>query len=383
MTRSTPFAVLLDIDGAGSHPASARRLPPDADPHDPRRLAAHVQAAERAGFTAVTFADDHRLDAPARLDAVVRASFAAPLTGALGLIPVLPALYNEPFHTATQLIALDTASHGRAGVLAVADASPELAARHGRTALDPSDPSEADAELADVVEAWRRLWDSWEDDAVIREAATGRYLDRAKLHYADFEGRRFRVKGPAITPRPPQGQPLVIGPDGTHAEADAVVIDVGAGGREPWAAIVRTAERARRDHAAGTRLLVELDVALDHAGVDAAARLAGLDALGAAAPAVPAVRDAADGTRAARHPSRPSHIGDAAGLVGFLTFLAEHVDGVRLFPAELGIDLDELANAVLPELRARGILVSPRAGSTLRENWGLTRPANRYLEAAR
>ena len=64
-------------------------------------------------------------------------------------------------------------------------------------------------EAADFVEVTRRLWDSWEDDAEIRDVATGRFIDREKLHYIDFEGRWFSVKGPSITPRPPQGQPLV------------------------------------------------------------------------------------------------------------------------------------------------------------------------------
>jgi len=376
MTRSTPFAVVLDIDGAGSHPASARRPAAVSAASAASRFAAHVQAAERAGFTAASFADDHRPGAPARLDAVVRAAFAAPLTGALGLIPALPALYNEPFHTATQLIALDTASHGRAGVIAVADASPDVAARHGRTPLDAADQAGVDAELAEVVETWRRLWDSWEDGAVIRDAATGRYLDRAKVHYADFTGRRFTVKGPAITPRPPQGQPLVLGLEGTRAEVDAVVLDVRAGGREQWEAVARGAEAARSAHAPGTRLLVDLAVVLDHAGVGGAERLAELDELARD-------RDDAGATGSGWAVDRPRHVGDAPGLVGFITFLAEHVDGVRLLPAELDTDLDELAHAVLPELRSRGILVSPRAGSTLRQNWGLPLPANRYLENAR
>jgi alkanesulfonate monooxygenase SsuD/methylene tetrahydromethanopterin reductase-like flavin-dependent oxidoreductase (luciferase family) len=59
------------------------------------------------------------------------------------------------------------------------------------------------------VEVLRRLWDSWEDDAEIRDVATGRFIDRDKLHYIDFEGRWFSVKGPSITPRPPQGQPVI------------------------------------------------------------------------------------------------------------------------------------------------------------------------------
>ena len=64
-------------------------------------------------------------------------------------------------------------------------------------------------EAADYVEVLRRLWDSWEDDAEIRDVATGRFIDRDKLHYIDFEGRWFSVRGPSITPRPPQGQPVV------------------------------------------------------------------------------------------------------------------------------------------------------------------------------
>ena len=56
----------------------------------------------------------------------------------------------------------------------------------------------------------RRLWDSWEDDAEIRDRATGRFIDRDKLHSIDFEGEHFSVRGPSITPRPPQGQPVVV-----------------------------------------------------------------------------------------------------------------------------------------------------------------------------
>ena len=64
-------------------------------------------------------------------------------------------------------------------------------------------------EAADFIEVVRRLWDSWEDDAEIRDVSTGRFVDRDKLHYIDFEGPWFSVRGPSITPRPPQGQPIV------------------------------------------------------------------------------------------------------------------------------------------------------------------------------
>ena len=69
-------------------------------------------------------------------------------------------------------------------------------------------------EAADSIEVGRRLWDSWEDDAVIRDVPTGRYLDVDKLHYVDVETGSYSVKGPSIIPRPPQGQLPVLVPAG-------------------------------------------------------------------------------------------------------------------------------------------------------------------------
>jgi len=371
MSEPVPFAVLVDLDGAGSHPGAARS-PAARDAASPARaLVEHVRAAERAGFTAVTFADgllSGARDAPGIPDAVVRASFAAPGTGAIGLIPVVSGLYTEPFHVSTQLSSLDTLSAGRAGVVLAADPDPRLAARYGREPLSAGD---ADGEFADVVEVLRRLWDSWEDDAVIRDVPTGRYLDRAKLHYADFEGRHFSVKGPAITPRPPQGQPLVIAAAGTAAEVDAVLIDVPVrlvGGTTASAeltdAIAAAAANARATAADGTRVLLELEVVLDRAGRTGAKRLAALDA----------VEPWAAG--------RARYVGAADGLAALIGELTASVDGVRLLPAVTATDLDELGRAVLPRLRTGAVFTSPRAGATLRETLGLARPTNRAVSAA-
>lgn len=206
-----PFAVALELDAHGAHPAASSA----SAGLSPRLLASRVAAAERFGFTAVTFEDSPLPagDAVARLDGVQRAAFVAPLTSAIGLVPVAHVAFSEPFHVATQLASLDWASNGRAGWIAEGSGTAREAAAYGREAL-------TDAELArerhDVIEVARRLWDSWEDDAVIRDAATGRYLDADKLHYVDFEGDSFSVKGPLITPRPPQGQPVVVAPAGTR-----------------------------------------------------------------------------------------------------------------------------------------------------------------------
>ena len=85
-------------------------------------------------------------------------------------------------------------------------------------------------EAADAVEVVRRLWDSWEDDAEIRDVATGRFIDRDKLHYIDFEGSYFSVKGPSITPRPPQGQPIIAAL-GTRAPRPGSATATGGPGR--------------------------------------------------------------------------------------------------------------------------------------------------------
>ncbi len=115
--------------------------------------------------------------------------------------------HTEPFHVSKAIATLDHISHGRAGWQPrVSSTAPdaELFGRRGEPGRD-----ELFDEAGDFVEVVRRLWDSWEDDAVIRDVATGRYVDRDRLHYVDFTGRYFSVKGPSITPRPPQGQPVV------------------------------------------------------------------------------------------------------------------------------------------------------------------------------
>ncbi|WP_341997177.1 LLM class flavin-dependent oxidoreductase [Microbacterium sp. LWH7-1.2] len=345
----TPFAVALELDADGAHPAAS----PVSAALSPRRLATRGATAERFGFTAVTL-DDSPLpvaDAVARLDAVQRAAFLAPLTSAIGLVPVAHVVFSEPFHVATQLASLDWASNGRAGWIAAASGTAREAAAYGRGALSDDDLR---SERDDVIEVARRLWDSWEDDAVIQDAASGRYLDADKLHYVDFEGESFSVKGPLITPRPPQGQLVVVAPAGT-AGADVVLV-TGA----DLAEITDAASRAR---AADAPLVwAEVEVVLDARGVSAARRL---DAIGGWTDA-----------------GRLRYAGDADGLVALIAGLAASVDGVRLHVAELDVDLEEVGRAVLPALRKRIGFRSPRAGEALRDALGLEGSVSRYATTA-
>src|SRR6202035_3571634 len=141
-----------------------------------------------------------------RGDAVLVAARIAPVAKHIGLIPVATVTHTEPFHVSKAIATLDHVSHGRAGWQPRVSATAHEAALFGRR-----DPAQIPLfeEAVEYVDAVRRLWDSWEDDAIIRDVTTGRYVDVSKLHYIDFTGKHFSVKGPSITPRPPQGQPVV------------------------------------------------------------------------------------------------------------------------------------------------------------------------------
>src|SRR3712207_5130118 len=217
----SPLHLAVALDGAGWHPAAWRE--PDARPADlltPGYWVDLVQEAERGLLDLVTFedalslqstdraADDDRTDqVRGRLDAVQVAARVAPSTRSIGLVPTAVVTHTEPFHLSKAIATLDYVSTGRAGVRVKVSSSPAEAAHIGRRPVLAIE--DLFAEAADWVEVLRRLWDSWEDDAEIRDVATGRFVDRQKLHYIDFEGRFFSVKGPSITPRPPQGQPIV------------------------------------------------------------------------------------------------------------------------------------------------------------------------------
>jgi alkanesulfonate monooxygenase SsuD/methylene tetrahydromethanopterin reductase-like flavin-dependent oxidoreductase (luciferase family) len=236
MSAASPAMHLaVALDGAGWHPAAWRE--PRARPGEffqARYWVELAQEAERGLLDFVTIEDglglqssdhweqDWRTDqVRGRLDAVLIAARVAPLTSHIGLVPTAVVTHTEPFHISKAIATLDYVSTGRAGLRVQVTARQHEAAHFGRRSFprlelrDRSDPrvgqlvAELFDEAADYVEVVRRLWDSWEDDAEIRDVATGRFVDRGKLHYIDFAGSQFSVKGPSITPRPPQGQPVV------------------------------------------------------------------------------------------------------------------------------------------------------------------------------
>ncbi|NNN29328.1 LLM class flavin-dependent oxidoreductase [Streptomyces sp. S3(2020)] len=351
----------LEIDGDGAHPAAWRRAAHSPDQLlTPRRVAGVAAVAENAGFTLVTL-DDGVLppgaapDPVGRIGAVERAAFIAASTSTVGIAPVVPVTYAEPFHVSSQLASLDHISGGRAGWVVTEEEHAEAARAWGRPQVADADARAR--ESRDGVEVARALWDSWEDDAVIRSVATSRYLDRGRLHYIDFTGETYAVKGPAIVPRPPQGQLVVLG---RPERVPAARLDVALVAGRDLAAVTSAAA------AAGTpRVFAEVEVALDTEKAGAAERVADLE------------RHAPWTDR-----GRLRHIGSAEQLVALLGELSRRVDGVRLRPLVLDEDLPVLSRLVLPALSERRLVARPLPGTSLRSTLGLERPANRFAAPA-
>ncbi|MET0459870.1 MAG: LLM class flavin-dependent oxidoreductase [Ilumatobacteraceae bacterium] len=355
------LAIALEIDGAGSHPAAWRRAATPPHQHlDPERLRRLGEAVERAGFTLATLEDDLLPPGPpapvGRIGAIERAAFLAEITSGLGLVPMVSTTHTEPFHVSSSLAALDHISHGRAGWLVTASPGPEAARAWGRTAV--TDPSALRREADDSIHVARGLWDSWEDDAVIRDVTTSRYLDRDRLHYIDFEGEAYSVKGPATVPRPPQGHLVVFA---APELVEPALVDVALVTGRDVTSVAAAADAA----GAAPRRFAEVEVALDTPETTGEARVA---ALAAHAPWP--------------DQGRLRYVGDSTGLVRLLTELARHVDGVRLHPLVIDEDLAVLSKLVIPRLIVERVSARPIPGQSLRATLGLDRPANQFASAA-
>jgi alkanesulfonate monooxygenase SsuD/methylene tetrahydromethanopterin reductase-like flavin-dependent oxidoreductase (luciferase family) len=410
-TPADALHLAVALDGAGWHPAAWRE--PDAQPGRLLEAAYWVDLAQRAERGLLDFvtiedgldlqSDDHfgrdeRTDrVRGRLDAVLIAARTAPRTRHIGFVPTAITTHTEPFHVAKAIATLDYVSTGRAGVRVQIAGRAGTAAHFGRRQIPPlsagrlADPAvqgliaEHFDEAADYVEVLRRLWDSWEDDAEIRDVATGRFIDRDKLHYIDFEGRWFSVRGPSITPRPPQGQPVVA------ALGHAAV---------PYRLIARSADVGfitPRDRASAAGIVAEIRAEQARAGRgDQAVHVFGdlVVFLDDSAAAARARRERLDELAQATGPDGAAFSSDAYVFAGTAAELADllldwrdaGLTGFRLRPAALPHDLAQVTTALVPELQRRGVFRAayPAAGprpATLRELLGLPRPANRYAIA--
>ena len=404
LTTAPPPALHLSValDGAGWHPAAWRE--PRARPGElftAPYWTDIVSEAERGLLDFATIEDslglqsgrygepDARTDqVRGRLDAVLIAARVAPVTRHIGLVPAVVVTHTEPFHTSKAIATLDYVSTGRAGIRVRVSSSPHEAALFGRRDVSPlnlrdrADPAVLEfaaglfGEAADYVEVIRRLWDSWEDDAEIRDAATGRFIDRARLHCIDFAGDYFSVRGPSITPRPPQGQPVVAalghGPEpyrliGRSADV-GFVTPQDAGQARDLVTQIRSAQ-AEAGRAEDTlHVFADLTVFLAGDAGTAADRKHRLDDLaGQEFRSDAAVFTGTPAALAARLQEWQQ-----AGLSGF-----------RLRPGVIPDDLEAITRGLVPELQRRGVFRTRYEASTLRGLLGLGRPANRYAPAGK
>ncbi|MGO2863489.1 MAG: LLM class flavin-dependent oxidoreductase [Brevibacterium sp.] len=414
------FILAAALDGAGWHPAAWRE--PNSKPEQlftPGYWLDRVREAEAGGLDFVTFEDSFALQSSdrrdpdtatdevrGRLDARLIAARLAPVTDHIGLVPVVNTTLTEPFHVSKAIATLDFTSLGRAGFQArVASRTEEYSHLGRQDAPAPETNGEnigghSVAEVtakfdqaAEEVEAIRRLWDSWEDDAEIRDVDTDRFIDADKLHTIDFTGSTFSIRGPSITPRSPQGQPVIAAL--AHAdipyrfaarEADLVFVTPTSDNAAEILGAVRAAEAEVGREGEPLKVIADLVVLLEDppetgapetaspesAATETAAsetardRLARLDALG---------RPLSEATEARIVIGAAAEVADAVGHLA-----ATGYDGVRLRPAVLTDDLPRIAAHLAPELRNRGLTRSAYPeNASLRELVGLpASPPSRY-----
>ncbi|GAA3338584.1 LLM class flavin-dependent oxidoreductase [Curtobacterium pusillum] len=387
------ITLVTALQGAGWHPAAWRVAGPAAQRLTSlRHWRDVVVEQDRLGVDAVTIEDSFTagpVDAAGdldtrtvvgRLDALLVANAVAPATRAVGLVPTVSVTHTEPFHVATGLQTLDHVSLGRAGWRAQVSPTVREAALFGRR------PGGDDAavlfdEAREVAEVVRRLWDSWDDDAIIRDVATGRFIDRDRIHNAEYEGSFVSAHGASIVPRSPQGRPPVFSlahrADAAAFAVDAadvVLVTPGYGGREARDLLD---EIRHLEQVAGSDVrrpvLADLAVLIGSSAAEAADELAALDAAAGAPYSVGSGSDTS--VLATTVPELVALIGDLRAL-GYA--------GVRLRPLRIPIDSTAIARQLVPGLVTAGLRadVASRPTADLRTRLGIAPAVSRYASSS-
>lgn len=355
----------------------------------------------------------------------------SPMTEHLGLVATCATTYNQPYNVARILASIDHLSGGRCGWNLVTGGVRDDALHFNlQTHVVHADRYEMAEEFADVCLG---LWDSFEDDAILRDKASGRYVDVAKLHELNHKGKYYAVKGPLSVSRSPQGRPIIIqaGASEPARELTARVADVVFGsqasfesakafyadvkgrlakfGRAPDDLKVmpgvalfvgRSAAEADEkyealqsllDPAIAFALLRERVGGLDLSGYDLDGPFPELEGNTARMSTPPALvrlarrenltlRQVAMRMAAARThwllKGTPQHVADQLEH----WFRNEAADGFNLLPQIVPGSISEFVDLVVPELQRRGLFRTAYEGRTLRENLGVPRPENRYTK---
>ncbi|WP_213875804.1 LLM class flavin-dependent oxidoreductase [Pseudomonas sp. dw_358] len=162
----------------------------------------------------------------------------AAVTEHIGIGGTVSSSYSAPYTAARMLANIDHISGGRAAWNVVTSVSDGEARNHGRSEhFAHGERYERAEEFIDVVQ---KLWDSWGDDALVKDVENGLYADPSRFHYVDHHGEHFDVRGPINIPRPPQGQPVLI-----QAGVSEAFIDLAAQNAEVVFVVQANLERAR------------------------------------------------------------------------------------------------------------------------------------------
>ena len=348
----------------------------------------------------------------------------------LGLIATASTTFEQPYLIARRFASLDHISGGRAGWNIVTTSNPDAALNFGLEAhMEHDERYRRAREFYDVVTG---LWDSWADDAFVRDVETGLYFDPEKLHVLNHKGRYFSVRGPLNMARPVQGWPVIVQAGASEAgrqlAAETAEVVFAGGSRLQDARAFYADIKGRmealgrdRDHlkilpgafvVVGDSLeearekrslldsLVHYDSAIASLSVILGTDASGFDPDGQLPP-IPETNASKSGRQrmvdlAAREKLTVRQLAQRVGGYGGLAFvgtpgsIADQMeewltsfgsDGFNIMFPYLPAGLDDFVDKVVPELQHRGIFRREYEGRTLRENLGLPRPKNRFFEA--
>ena len=360
-------------------------------------------------------------------DALTMLAALAVVTKNVGLVATASTTYHEPYHLARKIASIDYISNGRAGWNIITSGQDSEAFNFG---LDAQLSTEVRYErAAECLEVVLNLWDSWEDDAIVRNKETKTYFDPAKVHSLNHVGKYFKVRGPLNLSRPPQGHPLICQAGGSEAgwELAARTADVLFGkalslseaqnfyrdvkgrmakyGRSPdqmkillemMPIVGRTEKKAHekfravQDHlteAEGRSVLAHFIPGIDFSKYPLDEPLPDTHELNQAAKRFRIFLEK-DGRRMTMR-EMLDLVGAGLGaltLIGSPTQIADTMekwllengtDGWNMVFQHLPGGLDDFVDMVVPELQRRGVFRT-EYGASLRENLGLSRPPNRF-----
>jgi FMN-dependent oxidoreductase (nitrilotriacetate monooxygenase family) len=400
-----------------------------------RRLRSRIGLGEDPRRGPSRLNHDHR-DSPRRnlttpLEPTSVASSLAPLTSRIGLIATASTSYNEPFNLARRLASIDHLSGGRAGWNVVTSVTDDEARNFG---LDGA-ALHADRyrRATEFLEVATKLWDSWEDDALVAEKASGLLVETDRVHSIEHAGDHFRVAGPLGVPRSPQGRPVLV-QAGSSQEGMALAatyagavftmqptVEKGQAfyadlkgltarcGRDPGqikilpgiSPLIGSTEEEARRLEQELLDLVQTEHALKHLSIMLEEEITE-DQLDQKLPRLPG-EDAVNGgkgrfrvvTDMARSEDLTVRqlIGRLAGARGHWTMVGtpEQVadgldfwfkngaaDGFNLMPPSIPDQLEVFVDNVIPILQKRGLFRREYEGTTLRDHYRLERPESGY-----